>query len=174
MGEGRPVTLVLGREPRRRATPTGRRTAPEDLVALLLPGRLHSIHVLEHQIDRVIPIRVPSRLAVVVMTRYADVRVPWGLGRRKDGEEHGDGTPVGEEVALAVVRPRILAERVVLAHVGRERKFVRARAVLARAVDRKRPEGAEEPPRRRAGVAGAAIRFPDIAFAPPVGRVHAA
>lgn len=126
-----PMTLVLPRKPRRRATSTGRRASPENLVGLLLPRRLHVIHLTQFEVDRVPPVRVPPRLSVVVVAWHPDIQVAWRFGRREDGEQDRDRAPVREEVALVVVCPRVLAERVVPLQSLREREFVALGSQLA-------------------------------------------
>ena len=47
------------------------------------------------------------------MARDSYVAVTGSFGGGEDGEENWEGPPIGEEVAVKVMRPRVIAERVI-------------------------------------------------------------
>lgn len=68
---------------------------------------------------------------MVIMTRDTDVEVARGLRGREDREQHRYCAPVGEEVALIVVRPWVLAIGEVALHILRKRELVAVSVPLA-------------------------------------------
>lgn len=78
----------------------------------------------QFQVDRIPAVRVSSGLAIVIVTWDSDIQVPCSFRRREDGEQHRNSPPVGEEVTLAVMRPRILTEREITLDVFGEGELV--------------------------------------------------
>lgn len=78
------------------------------------------IHWTQLQVHGVPSVRVAPRLTMIVMTWDAYIQETWGLGGRKHREQHGDGAPIGEEMALIVVCPGVLTEREVALQPCRE------------------------------------------------------
>lgn len=128
------MTLVLCRETGGRAAAAGRGPSPEDLIALLFPRGLHIVNVLQLQVDRVPAIRVSARLSVVVVAWYPDVEEARRLRGGEDGEDRPGGSPVGEEMALIVVSPGVVAKRVVACCARSKGEVVAGRREPARLV----------------------------------------
>ena len=122
------MTLELRGEAWWRAATSRGGSSPEDLVTLLLPRGFHVVYILQLQVHRVPAVRVSSRLRIVVMTRYPDVEVPGRLRGRENGEHGCNGPPIGEEVALVIMRPWIGAEGVVAGGAARKDEFLVSRS----------------------------------------------
>ena len=128
----------------------------------------------EFQVDSVPAVCVTPSLSVIVMTRYSDVQIAWCFGRRKYGEQCRNSAPVREEVALRVVRLRVLAE----IEAGRdghgEVKVAPAALKLRLQVVDRRSEGVDPVSKDascgRAGRTAAAPDVPNVAIALPVNH----
>lgn len=104
------MPLELRGEPGGVVAPARGGAAPVYHVALLLPGDLHVVDVLQLEVDGVPAVGVPPGAAVVVVARDADVEEAAGARGAEDGVQRGDGAPVGEEEALVVVLVWVRAE----------------------------------------------------------------
>jgi len=58
------------------------------------------------------------------MTRNQDIRVSDTLGWGEHGVQSSNRSPIGKEVTLVVMCPRVITEIVGIVDRGRERKFV--------------------------------------------------
>lgn len=105
-----PVTLITREKARWRAASTGGGAAPEDLVRLFLPGDLHVVNIVDTLVGGVPAVRIALRRRIVVMARNENVAVSSGFGRGEHRVERREGPRIGEEVALVVVSPRVLAK----------------------------------------------------------------
>lgn len=142
-----------------------------------MPGDLHIIHLLDDHVRRVPSVCVPLGRRVVVVRRDEDISVPRPLGRREHRIESVDRPPIGEKVPLTVMRPRVVAVRILVVDIlgkgeiggerGRDPSLFevvgRLLAVLELSAER-----AEETPGLRVRVASPSIGFPDVSVAPPV------
>lgn len=143
-----------------------------------MPGDLHIVHLLDDHVSGVPTISIPLGGRVVVMRGDEDVAVPRPLGRGEHGVQGVDGPPVGEEMPLAVMRPRMVAVRILVVHAFGKGKIVAQRggdpglfevvygllAVLETGAER-----TKETTGLRVGVARPAVGFPDVTVASPVG-----
>ena len=142
-----------------------------------MPGDFHIVDFLDDHVRRVPSVRVPLGGRVVVVRGDEDVTVTRPLGRREHRVESVDRPPIGEEVALTVMRPRVVAVRILVVDVLGEGEIGgegggdsslfevvgRLLAVLELSAER-----AEETPGLGVRVAGSSIGFPDVSVATPV------
>lgn len=71
------------------------------------------VHGSQFKIHWIPAIRVSPGLPIIVMTRDAYIQIPSGFGGREHREQDWNGAPVREEVPLIIVRPGVLAKRVI-------------------------------------------------------------
>ena len=122
--EGLPVTLVLSEETGRTTSSTGSCTSPEDIIRLVLPLGLHVIYILDNLVDGIPTVGISLGGRKVVMTGNEDIRVSDTLGRGEHGIQSSNRSPIGKEMTLVVVCPRMGAEIVRIVDCGGECEFV--------------------------------------------------
>lgn len=119
------MPLILSQESRRSTPAASCRASPEHVINLLIPWYFHVIRVLYFHVDRVPAVRVSLSGRVVVMTGDEDVGEALAFCRREHGVQSVDASPVGEEVALVVVGPWVVAEIVIMIHSLNEAEILR-------------------------------------------------
>jgi hypothetical protein len=172
------MPLILAQEAGRTTSSPRRRSSPKDIVDLFMPRDLHIVHLLDDHVGRVPTVRVPLGGRVVVMGGDEDIPVPGPLGGRKHGVERMNGPPIGEEMTLLIMSPRMIAVRILVidlfgeleigAEGGRHPGLFEAGDGLL-TVLHFRTDGAEQPTGLGFRVTGTSIGFPDVTVPSPIG-----
>jgi hypothetical protein len=112
------MTLVLSEETGRTTSSTGGSSSPEDIIRLVLPFSLHVIYILDNLVDGVPSVGISLGGRKVVMTRNEDVRVSDTFSGGEHGVQSSNRSPIGKEVTLVVMCPRVGAEIICVVDCG--------------------------------------------------------
>lgn len=108
------MSLVLREETGRTTSTTGRRTSPKDVVRLVFPFSLHIIYIFDDHVDRIPTVGISFGRRKVIMTGDEDIGISNTFGGREHRVQGVNRSPVGEEMALIVVCPWMVAEIVLI------------------------------------------------------------